>query len=153
MLISCMCTMIDDVEHKSGPARTLQQNINLGYIFFCTYTLFPGYKTTQVRIGNSFTTTNYYGRSNALNNGNKAVVWFKLELIELLGCVLPEHELVWVRRMQFILIRGKSVLCNILLCSACSVEFSICQYRFPQTLHAYLFFSNIVKYLLNSRAV
>lgn len=136
MLISCMCTMIDDVEHKSGPARTLQRNINLGYIFFCTYTQFPGYKTTQVRIGNSFTATNYYGRSNALNNGNKAVVWFKLELIELLGCVLPEHELVWVRRMQFILIRGKSVLCNIL----CSVEFSICQYRFPQTLHAYLFF-------------
>lgn len=45
----------------------------------------------------------------------KPVVWFKLELIELHGCVLPEHELVWVRRMQFILSRGKSIPCNIVV--------------------------------------
>lgn len=45
----------------------------------------------------------------------KPVVWFKLELIELQGCVLPEHELVWVRRMQFILSRGKSIPCNIVV--------------------------------------
>lgn len=45
----------------------------------------------------------------------KPVVWFKLELIELQGCVLPEHELVWVRRMQFILSPGKSIPCNIVV--------------------------------------
>lgn len=42
----------------------------------------------------------------------KPVIWFKLELIELLGNVLPEHELVWVRRMQFIISRGKRLLCS-----------------------------------------
>lgn len=45
----------------------------------------------------------------------KPVVWFKLELIELHGCGLPEHELVWVRRMQFILSRGKLIPCNIVV--------------------------------------